>query len=338
MEEEFTKHLDIIENINNNIKIKNFAEEYFLPIEFTFNYEDEDKKFDIKKINIKEKAFNNKDIVEYKNKKFIIRNISSFTKCFPDLNKYQEIIGENPFEIINELSINKKLFNYFNIIKSEFIQNYNIKNKEYDEIYSLKMKNYIMNKIYKKIYPKEFENEDYKFLEKTMHLSWVEPNMIIKGNISIELLDNLLPDIILEFKKLNKTYSPFEKYSCIRKIFELIAFIIKFKDGGEGDEREIGAEDITPFLNFILIRVCPVNILSDAKYMRLFMKNNEKMEYYLLSIETMSKSILESTYKDYNISESEYIQKCNEVVDNAGNNDKRFTEIIDRFHNAGNVN
>ena len=336
MEEEYTKHLDIVENINNNIKIKKFAEEYFLPIEFTFNYEDKDKTFKIKKLSIREKSLNDKDIIENKNNKFVIRNISSFAKCFPDLNKYQELIGENPFQIINELLINKKLFEYFDVIKNEFIHEYNITEKEYDEIYDLKMKNYIMNKVYKKVYPKEFENEDYKFLEKTMHLSWVEPNMIIKGNVSLEILDNLLPDIILEFKKLNKAYSPFEKFLCIKKIFDLLIVIIKFNDGIEGDEKDIGADDITPYLNFVLIRVCPVNILSDIKFIRLFMKNEGEIAYYLLNIEMMCKTILESTYKDYNISESEFIQKCNEIVDKTGNNDKRFNEIINRFKNVGN--
>ena len=336
MEEEYSKYLNIVENINNNIKIKKFAEEYFLPVEFTFNYEDEDKKFKIKKLSIKEKSLNDKDIIENKNKKFVIRNISSFSKCFPDLNKYQELIGENPFQIINELLINKKLFEYFDVIKNEFIHEYNITEKEYEDIYDLKMKNYIMNKIYKKVYPKEFDNEDYKFLEKTMHLSWVEPNMIIKGNVSLEILDNLLPDIILEFKKLNKAYSPFEKFLCIKKIFDLIIVIIKFNDGIEGDEKEIGADDITPYLNFVLIRVCPVNILSDIKFIRLFMKNEGEIAYYLLNIEMMCKTILESTYKDYNLSESEFIQKCNEIVDKTGNNDKRFNEIINRFKNIGN--
>ena len=336
VEEEYIKYIDLIENINKNIKIKKFAEEYFLPIEFIFNYEDEERIFKIRKINIRKKSLNDKDIIENKNKKFIIRNISSFAKCFPDLNKYQELMGENPFQIITELLINKKLFDYFDIIKNEFIHEYNITEKEYDEIYDSKMKNYIMNKIFKKVYPKEFENEDCKFLEKTMHLSWVEPNMIIKGNVSHEILDNLLPDIISEFKKLNKSYSPFEKFLCIKKIFDLLIVIIKFNDGIEGDEKNIGADDITPYLNFILIRVCPVNILSDIKFIRLFMKNEGEIAYFLSNIEMMCKSILESTYKDYNISESEFIKKCNEIVSNKENNEKRFDEIITRFQKLDN--
>ena len=56
------------------------------------------------------------------------------------------------------------------------------------------------------------------------------------------------------------------------------------------------------------------------------------MEYDFLNVEMMCKNILESTYKNFNISESEYIKKCNEAINNnKNNNDKRFNEIIDRF-------
>ena len=50
-----------------------------------------------------------------------------------------------------------------------------------------------------------------------------------------------------------------------------------------------------------------------------------------------AKIFLESTYKNFNISESEYIKKCNEAINNNKNNsDKRFNEIIDRFQITNN--
>ena len=46
----------------------------------------------------------------------------------------------------------------------------------------------------------------------------------------------------------------------------------------------------------------------------------------------MCLQILDSTYKDYNVSEYEYIQKCNEAIINSNSNSvQRFNEIIDRF-------
>ena len=326
-------NLKIIEDINNNEKLKSFSEDFCFPIEVKFYYEEnsENNKFEIKKSN-KRGGSKNNDFIENKNDKAIFRSISSFIKYFPDLNKYQEIFGVNPFQIITDLSINKKLFDFFELVKNVFIQeNNDITEKEYREIYDLKMKNYIMNKIYKKIYPKEFEFDDSRLFEKTMHLSWVEPSMIIKGDISLDALDNILPDILAEFKKLNKAYSPYVKLFCIKKIFELIGVIVKFNDGGEGSNREIGAEDITPYLNFVLIRACPIKIFSDIKFIKLFLKNEGKFEYDFLNVEMMCKSILESNYKNYNISESEYIKKCNEAINiNKNNSQKRLDEIIER--------
>ena len=274
------------------------------------------------------------DILEdKKNEKVIFRTLSSFIRYFPDLNKYQDKKDINPFQIIKDLSINKALFHYFDIIKNSFIQEKKIcTGEKYDKIYDEKIKNYIMNKIYKKIYPRELEQEDSKLFQKTMHLSWVEPNMIIPGNSSLDVLDNILPDVLSEFKKLNKAHSPFVKFSCIKRIFENIGIIIKFNDGGEGENRDIGAEDITPYLNYVLIRACPSRIFSDIKFIKFFLKNEGKNDYDFMNVEMMCNNILESDYKNFNISETEYIKKCNEaIVNNKNNDDKRFNEIIGRF-------
>ena len=327
--------INLLEDINYNEIVKDFVEKSFLPIEVKFYYDDDDeKKFELKKSNIKEKAMKDLDILEdKKNEKVIFRTVSSFIRYFPDLNKYQDKKDINPFQIIKDLSINRSLFHYFDIIKNSFIQDKKIcTGEKYDKIYDEKIKNYIMNKIYKKIYPRELEQEDSKLFQKTMHLSWVEPNMIIPGNSSLDVLDNILPDVLSEFKKLNKAHSPFIKFSCIKRIFENIGIIIKFNDGGEGENRDIGAEDITPYLNYVLIRACPSRIFSDIKFIKFFLKNEGKNDYDFMNVEMMCNNILESDYKNFNISETEYIKKCNEaIVNNKNNDDKRFNEIIGRF-------
>ena len=38
------------------------------------------------------------------------------------------------------------------------------------------------------------------------------------------------------------------------------------------------------------------------------------MEYDFLNVEAMCKSIIESTYKDFNVSQSEYIKNCNNTI------------------------
>ena len=335
----YTNCLKVLEDINYNGVVKDFVEKFFCPIEVKFCYDDDDEKiFELKKSNINKKVFKDLDIIQNaKNEKIIFKTVSSFVRYFPDLNKYQDKKDINPLQIIEELSINKKIFDYFELIKNNFIHERICDEEEYDKIYDEKIKNYIMNKIYKKIYPCELEYEDSKLFEKTMHLSWVEPNMIIPGDTSLDALDNILPDILEEFKKLNKANSPYTKLKCIKKIFEYIGVIVKFNDGGEGDNREVGAEDITPYLNYVLIRACPVRIFSDIKFIKYFLKDGGKLEYDFLNVEMMCKNILNSTYKNFHISESEYIKKCNEaIINNKINSDKRFNEIIDRFEITNN--
>ena len=331
----YTNAIKILEDINNNEIVKDFLEKSFCPIEVEFCYDDdeEEKIFELKKSNINKKAMKDIDILKNeKNEKVIFKTVASFVRYFPDLNKYQDKMDINPFQIISELSINIKIFDYFDIIKSCFIHDRNCSEEDYETFFEEKIKNYIMNKIYKKIYPREIEYEDSKLFEKTMHLSWVEPNMIIPGDTTLDALDNILPDILEEFKKLNKATSPYTKLKCVKKIFEYISIIVKFNDGGEGENREIGAEDVTPYLNYVLIRACPVRIISDIKFIKFFLKNEGKFEYDFLNVEMMCKNILESTYKNFHISESEYIKKCNEAIaNNKNNSDKRFNEIIDRF-------
>ena len=288
----------------------------------------------MRKSNINKKYFKDSDILEYpKDDKFIFKTVLSFSKYFPDLNVYQDAMDINPLKLIEVLFLNTKLFNYFNIIKSYFIQeNKDCEPNTYDQIYDEKIKNYVMNRIYKKIYPREIENNDSKLFEKTMHLSWVEPQMLIPQDITMDELDKVLPEILEEFKKLNKANSPFIKFKCFKKIFDFILYLINFNDEGEGKKRELGAEDIAPYLNFVLIRACPVRIFTDIEFVKLFMKDQDNLPYDLLNVNAMCKKILDSTFKEYNVSENDYIKKCNEaIINNKSNNAKRFNEIIDRF-------
>ena len=323
-----------IDNINTNITLKKFIEESFYPIELKFDYFENDKEFKIKKSNKKFRPQKDNDKIEFiKNDKILVKTVASFIRYFPDLNIYKNLIDVSPFQIIIELEINKKLLEYFNLIKSAFIQENNCTEEEYNKIYDLKMKKYILDKLYKKIYPRELEADDLLFFKKTIQLSWVNPKMFIKDDcVSSEAFENLLPGILKSFKLLNFSKNPFDKFTHIKTIFQLIGNIVKYNYEGEGEKKEIGAEDITPYLNYILIRACPVKIFSDIKFIKLFLQDEGNMEYDLINVESMCKKILESTYKDYYLSESEYIEKCNSVLDNTKDiEEERFEEIMGRY-------
>ena len=116
-----------------------------------------------------------------------------------------------------------------------------------------------MNKIYEKIYPPEPDDKDIKIYQKAMSLSWVEHNSIIGKDY---IYDTLMPDILNEFKQINKVKSPYRKYNCINKIMEYVNSLIRFN---EGLDKEIGTDDITGVLIYAFIEAQPFKIFTDLE-------------------------------------------------------------------------
>ena len=304
---------DII--INGNIK--HLVEDKFIPVDIIFKYEDEEKQFEISKSNIKEKYFEDKIIYEDPKKKFIsFRTIEAFTRYFPDLTLYQTFQDINTMDIMKELLFYQKFNNYFEIIREKIIKNTNIDQNQYETIYKDKIKDYVMNKIYDKIYPDEPTSKDNKIYQKSVGLSWVEPQIIINKDY---ILDNILPDIINEFKKINIMKTPDKKLNCMRKIIEYIKNLIKFN---EGEDKEIGAEDITPVLNYVFIKARPINIYTDTEFIKIFSKDNGNSENSLVNIEFMFNIILNCTAKDFKLTQEEYNEKVREAINTDEINNK----------------
>ena len=106
-----------------------------------FNYDNECKRFNLKKSNIKEKVFGNKNIYQIFTKKKVLKTIEAFIRYFPNIANYKISHKKNSFERIKELSINEKIMNYFNTIRE-----YLVKEKVYEnylDIYNEKITNYI---------------------------------------------------------------------------------------------------------------------------------------------------------------------------------------------------
>ena len=177
-----------------------------------------------------------------------------------------------------------------------------------------------MNKIYDKIYPPEPTQKDVKAFKKTTSLSWVEPNQILEKEY---IFDNMLPEILNEFQKINKAKSPYKKLDCLNNIFNSVINLIKFN---EGIDKEIGADDITPVLNYISIKAHPFRIFTDFDFIRLFSESNGDNENSLVNIESIFQLIFSFSYKNFNITTEEYEKKCVEAIKENEKNDD-FTPI-----------
>jgi len=298
---------ELINNIVINENIKFFVEEEFIPVDIIFKYNNDEKKFEIIKSSIKEKSFEDKIIYESPKNKFIaVKTIEGFSRYFPNLTLYQKYQDINTLDIMNELQFKQKINNYFEIIQERIIKSSGMDQNLYETVYSEKIKDYVMNKIYDKIYPPEYSIKDYKIFQKSIELSWVEPQLFINKDY---IFDNMLPDILNEFKKINIMKTPEKKLNCIKKIMASVECLIKFN---EGEDKEIGAEDVTPVLNYIFIKARPLNIYTDIEFIKAFSENNGKFENSLCNIESMCDVILDCNAKNFNLSQEEYIEKVKE--------------------------
>ena len=300
-------------NISINEKIKHIVEDLFIPVDIRFKYDEKIKKFELIKSNLKEKVFEDKIIYEDSKKNLIsFKTIEAFTRYFPNISKYQSLQDIYPINIIKELSITKKIKLYFDIIRERIIKK---DENKYDDLYKEKIEDHIMNKLYDKLYPPEPDEKDVEFYKKTMSLSWVDSSIILRKDY---IFDNLLPDIVNEFKRINIVKTPYKKLKCIRNIMSLVVNLIKFN---EGIDKEIGSDDITPVLNYVFIKSHPFMIYTDIEYIKVFSERNGEFDNSLVNIISIFNLILNSKAQNYNLTEEEFEQKCINVVQSQINDD-----------------
>ena len=304
---------DLINIISTNEKVKKIVEEIPILIDVIFKYDDKEKKFEINKSNFKEKFFEDKVIYEDSKKKIItFKTIEIFTRHFPNLAKYQLMQGINPLDIIKQLSINKKLKKYFEIIKEKVIKTEIKDAKKYDSLYKNKIIDYIMNKIYEKIYPPEPDDKDFQVFKKSMQLSWVEPKLIIEKQDYY--FDNILPDILNQFRSVKKSKTPYKKLNCLENILVYISNLIQFN---LGIDKKPGQDDVTPVLNYAFIKAHPFGIYTDIEYIKLFLEDYGSNEFSLTNFESMLEYVLNINHETFNLSEEEFNKKCIEAINNS---------------------
>ena len=133
--------------------------------------------------------------------------------------------------------------------------------------------NFILNKLYEKLYPAYPSNDDLLILKNCVQLSWIEPKHLIL-NAKNNNYDIFMDDIKQFFTELEKEKSPKKKFKIIMDIFTTISKIIAFNGG----ESRPGADDNISLLLYIFVRVIPKKIYSDIEYMKLFIKDNNGTE------------------------------------------------------------
>ena len=305
---------EIIE-IELNEKVQAIIENTIIPVTITMNSKEREMKIEKGK-SIKEIPFFDIFKGDSEERK-TCSTIESFGNKFPNIemarkNNFPET---KLFEYEEELNLTEELNNYFNIIKEHLIKrmNYNESQSEFETILN-KIYDYIMEKIYEKIYPSEPFIEDNLIFAQCILVSWVEPQHLIKGRNNY-IFDSFLPDVINYFEKIEKEKSPRKKLENMVNIFVSIENVVKFN----GDNKDIGVDDQLPILNYAFIKAHPFPMYTNCKYMELFLGSKKyRLEgNYLTQLFTICKFIENLSAKDlFDVSEEKFKNNCSKCREN----------------------
>ena len=305
---------EIIE-IELNEKVQAIIENTIIPVTITMNSKEREIKIEKGK-SIKEIPFFDIFKGDSEERK-TCSTIESFGNKFPniDMARKNNFPETQLFEYEEELNLTEELNNYFNIIKEHLIKrmNYNESQSEFETILN-KIYDYIMEKIYEKIYPSEPFIEDNLIFAQCILVSWVEPQHLIKGRNNY-IFDSFLPDVINYFEKIEKEKSPRKKLENMVNIFVSIENVVKFN----GDNKDIGVDDQLPILNYAFIKAHPFPMYTNCKYMELFLGSKKyRLEgNYLTQLFTICKFIENLSAKDlFDVSEEKFKNNCSKCREN----------------------
>ena len=255
------------------------------------NYEKRNNSFFRKSFSFKKKN----------NNKSVCLTIDDFTKKFPNLRIYQSYDNVDIFKIQTNLEFKKKLDSYFEIIENT------LKDKKRLDIN--KIYDYVMSKIYDKIYPMENHEDNINFYQQTIRLSWTNINHFIEDQKNI-VFGNFLTDVLSFFKLIDTEKSPRKMIENVIKISDSIRFLIKY------NKISNPFVDYTNILNYVLIKAQQYQMISNIKFMELYCDNKKTLEKNKLN-EFLSSCVFITNinYSDLkNVTEEEYNLKCLEAT------------------------
>ena len=289
-------------DINLNQKVKNIIENKYIPIEMLYKNNKGKNEFLIIKLSDKKELPTKYINPSYK----ACRNVEEFIKYFPNFVKLQQTKHFILFDEINNLEVTKKINDYIDFI-SEKINKKDLSADEH-KIIKEKIYDFILSKLYDKLYPKNPDTADLNILNTCKKLSWTEPKHFIE-DVKDNNYDIFMDDIRQLFMKLLDEKSPRKKIIIIKEIFQTILKVITFND----QANKSGADDNINILLYIFIKIQPKMIKTDIDYISLFFKDDLGLEDQQLSQLITVCNILEDFKTKYliGVSEEEYIKNCN---------------------------
>jgi len=338
---------NIILNIDINNTVNSIIENENIPVEIYLDYKQDKKVLKVvkfkhkKKLSIFGSSPNNidKDLKkEYNFQKInnfysfeiseTCPTINNFINNFPEIATISELNEENAFDVLTQIEISSKINEYFEIIENYFTKSIhkkitknssdlsynayiNYDNIDFEKI-NLKIKEFIMQKLYEKIYPKNINNLDSKILLNCIKLSWTEPRHYLKKEIIentysfyfenfVEEMKNLMNNVDKEkipnkkINLINSTLNIFDKYFC------------------PNEKVNYDQDFFKCLLIYTLVKIRPNYIYKNCLFIKLFIGNNKSkdIEQMMEVFSEFFKFIENISYKNlFGVSENEFVERC----------------------------
>ena len=294
-------------------EVKKIINDEFIPVTIKFSCPDcVNGVFKIEPSTFKEKDKENiEKIQEHQILKgaSLIFTIKEFIRKFPNLRYYQDFDDVDIFDLQDKLNLQKNMEIYFDFIFANLEHNKNLQNKflEFNKIKE-NIIDYIMSKLYDKIFPSEPDQKDLTFLQQSLKFSWVKPNHLL-GNKKQYVFGSFLKDMENTIKHLEIEKSIRKKLLIIDDLYNNMNFFYSFNG-----KKEIGVDDIVPILTYALINIHPITLYSNFKYMKIYSKigkfwvEGSKLQ----QIESAIELIIHLTYNNLiGITEKEFYEELN---------------------------
>ena len=191
-------------------------------------------------------------------------SIQSFINNFPDcrkLFKNEEDIIDSEENIELDVALNAYFHDMKNVLKNENIMEQYSK-EEFDTIL-FELENYILYKLYTKLFPSAQTKKDIKFYKKCCRLNFIKPEALIKDKKAIN--EKLWQASIILINELDAKFTPVDKVEKFGKAFGILQNSLTFSSG----KNDLGIDDTIPILIYVMIKAKPKNIFSNSKYCQL---------------------------------------------------------------------
>ena len=204
--------------------------------------------------------------------------IKNLIDLIPDFKAYEEFSDEL-IKFEEKCGLPDALKNFFRTLKIIVKKEKVVKRFPKEDIDSIviELENYILFKLYDKLYPSKSCKDDIRFYKKCVRLDFVKPhNLITDRNIVNENLWNTCMEYLNE---IEDKFTPADKIKCISKAFTILQNSITFCSG----KKELGVDDTIKPLIYILLKTKPKNIFTNYNFCQSFLNADlAKKQYGIL--------------------------------------------------------